>query len=157
MAQKQYEKELAKRAQDKGKGNAMADLVYLTQLQQAAELEKEQNEQESQKILQSPVQYGSVIQLLHLKSNKFLTVNKRLTGLVEKSAMRVTLEHSGNEGSWLSISPFYKHRSVNDTVFVGDKVYIKAVGAKQMLHASELRLADNPGSAGRACNVTVWQ
>lgn len=148
MAQSQYDKAVTKQAQDsKGKIPTanVADVVYLKQLQQAAELEREQNKQECAKLLKTPVQYGNVVQLLHLKSNKYLTVNKRLTGIMEKNSMRVSLEITGNEGSWFYVHPFYKHRTINDSVFVGDKIYLKAVNAGQLLHASEMRLADNPG------------
>ena len=54
--------------------------------------------------------------MLHIASNKYVTVHKREPAIAERNAMRVTLDVRGNEGSYLLVEPVFRHSKHGDPV-----------------------------------------
>ncbi|GAA48211.1 inositol 1 4 5-triphosphate receptor type 1 [Clonorchis sinensis] len=108
-------------------------------MQKAAEDERRLNSLENLKAVGSIVQYGSIIQLLHLESNRMVTFKKKYPAFLERSALRVQLEEDGSEGSWLCIQPLYKHRQAGDPVVAGDRVLLTSVRTGHVLNVSIVR------------------
>uniref|UniRef100_A0A914EMS7 Inositol 1,4,5-trisphosphate receptor n=1 Tax=Acrobeloides nanus TaxID=290746 RepID=A0A914EMS7_9BILA len=162
-AQKQYWTE-QKRCQ-LGEGY---DEEMLNKLQVAADKEREQNELEYRKTLGDIIQYGSAIQLLHVKSDKYLTMQKNSPARQERNAMRVYLDKSGNEGSWFTVEPVFKHVSIGDNVMSGERICLipysignstNTTHIKQQLHLSHHRLPDHKQSweVNVLNEMTEWQ
>ncbi|KRX66923.1 Inositol 1,4,5-trisphosphate receptor itr-1, partial [Trichinella sp. T9] len=151
-------------------GMSSMTLDMMMRLKDAAEKEREQNQLEFEKTVGQIVQYGTTLQLLHVKSNKFLTVNKKEPARVDRNAMKVTLDAQGNDGSWFTVEPFYKLRSLGDNVskevVAGDRIclvpyYVAQIpgSQKHQLHVSSLSLAEDSESKEVNClnDQTCWQ
>ena len=106
-----------------GGGSAAASSV-LEQLREGARYEAMQNQTEAERMCGGCIRYGQVIQLLHPKSDKFVTVHRRTPAEMDKTAMFVCLEAAGREASWFTIMPFFKLRSEGEKVLVSDKVVL---------------------------------
>ncbi|VDK72063.1 unnamed protein product [Litomosoides sigmodontis] len=133
-------------------GESLFEEDMLKKLKHAADKEKEQNDMEYRKMIGANVQYGSAIQLLHAKSDKYLTVMKNSPAKLERNAMKVYLDKNGNEGSWFHVEPVYKHSFLGDNVNAGDRISLVPYSyysssnttghIKPQLHLSHFSLPD---------------
>ncbi|VDM99149.1 unnamed protein product [Thelazia callipaeda] len=150
-------------------GESLFEEELLKKLKVAADKEKEQNDMEYKKMLGVSVRYGGTIQLLHVKSDKYVTVLKNSPARQERNAMKVYLDKNGNEGSWFYVEPVYKHSFLGDNVNAGDRISLvpyshgpmaKSIGhIKPQLHLSHFNLPDHPSGNEVNClnEPTGWQ
>ncbi|CAI5448230.1 unnamed protein product [Caenorhabditis angaria] len=148
-------------------GDSMFDDDMMNKLRVAADKEKEENNSEFEKRMGKSLTYGDTVQLLHVKSNKYLTVQKNSPAKRERNAMKVYLDRAGNEGSSFVIDPAYKHNKAGDHVSAGDKISLipmavttnQSSHCKPQLHLSNLKLLDRETAAEVNClnEPTEWQ
>ncbi|CAG7731913.1 unnamed protein product [Allacma fusca] len=120
------------------------EAVLLKSLQHAAELEKGQNVRATRDKCGLEILYENNVQLLHLKTHKYLTVNRRHPAKEDKLATQVYLDRHGNEDSWFQILPSYKHRALRDPVVANDEVILASANNTQLcLHLSEQPMCDD--------------
>lgn len=119
-------------------------------LYEAARYEQHSNQEKNQSKRGNIVKYEDTIQLLHIKSNKYVTVNTKAAALEEKEAIRVYLDSNGNEGSWFKVRSPYKYRSIGEDVICESIALVcDVMGTLNhedalYLHASSYYLSDNP-------------
>lgn len=98
---------------------------------------------ENLNLLGSTLKYGNIIQLLNLKSEKYVTINKGGASATEKNGYKVFLDVIGSESSWFYVMPFFKMRSIGDDVVAGDQIYLQPAVANQLcLNVSRSDLND---------------
>lgn len=88
--------------------------------------EKETNWMEFKRTAGHPVRYGSVIQLHHVDSKKFLTQSKDRAWR-NRLAMELSLEQDGNQGSWWKLVATDKGCAEGDNVLYGDQVLLESL------------------------------
>jgi hypothetical protein len=105
------------------------------------------------------VNFGSIIQLFHVKSGKYLTVMANKLAQFERENLRVTLDKYGSEASWIQLLPRFKMDSEGDAILSSADVYLKFAGRTKAF----LRYADEspPGHTWREINCSLersaWQ
>ena len=103
-----------------------------------------ENNQATLSTVGTPLFYSSVIQLQHLQSGKFLTVDPKRGARVDSECLAVRVTENGSENSWFQLKPSMKVRTPGSEVFYGDEIKlsvdrVRAGGVGDtLLHASKL-------------------
>jgi inositol 1,4,5-triphosphate receptor type 1 len=106
-----------------------------------AQSELEENNVEQERLKGSPVAYGISVQLQHVYTGKYVSVNPTSTSSLESTNLRMELRAENSQNCILRILPRYKVRSVGDEVLINDQVIFESLETKgQYLHCSRRTL-----------------
>lgn len=134
------------------------DDEHYKQLYAAARAEQDSNQENNQSKRGTKVKYGDTVQLLHIKSNKFVTINSKAAAPEEEGATRVYLDSNGNRGSWFKIRSPHKHRNNGEDVVCEAIALVSNILPSLYLHASVCGLTDNPDclEINASLQTTFW-
>jgi hypothetical protein len=119
----------------------MEDPSYYDSLYESMTKETEMNETRNiaMTTTDSVVRYGHTIQLLHVKTNKYVTADPKKIATAEKDCQYVGVEEGGSAYSWFTVLPRYKMRQLGDEVETNDCVIFELnKQAGTYLHCSTL-------------------
>ena len=84
------------------------------------------------------VAFGDIIQLYHVKSGKYLTVNPKELALTERENSRVFLNAEGDLHSWIQFMPRFKIDREGDRILGNSEVYVQlAERPSEYVHMAE--------------------
>jgi len=131
---------------------APVDKVQLA-LQTGKDNENALNDNYMAQHMGKPVLFGDVVQLLHVKSGKFISVVPDKLGSQERENIYVTLSKGGNVYSWLQILPRYRIDREGDKILSHKEVHIKvAQRQNEFIHCSDVSV---PEGASREANCSL--
>jgi hypothetical protein len=120
--------------------------------------EREQNRIEFERSIGKEVMYGQAIQLMHLKSKKFLTITRESAEL-QKDCVRLTLDEQGNANSVFFVMPYYKFRTEGQKVIVNDQIRLWNRKSNQHIHLSDMQYDGKKREVNMSSNAlnTKWR
>lgn len=148
---------LAEALQDDSGSEASVGTTQYARLVESARLEAKQNDENNRERLGQEVRFGSVIQLRHANSGKFLTVRPRILAVTEKGCIKLELDATGDDNSHLMIIARYKHRNEGDRVRITDNVFLMSTTTKMYIHASVGELRARAREVNVSNQRTPWQ
>ena len=127
---------------------------YLKALNKGRDNEIRLNDVYMQNKIGQPVNFGDILQLFHVKSNKYLVVNPKVLGNVERENSRVALSSSGNIYSWVQFVPRFRIDREGDRILSNAELFIRiAERSNEFIHAAE----KNPRGGKREVNCSMEQ
>ncbi|XP_065833160.1 inositol 1,4,5-trisphosphate-gated calcium channel ITPR1-like isoform X3 [Oscarella lobularis] len=101
--------------------------------------EQEENQQEQNRQRGRYLEYGQVVELLHLYTNQYLSASTATTSQLEPNNMQIKISSYGRKNSRFKVLPRYKVRFIGDKVMVGDQIQLESVKTEgHFLHCSLL-------------------
>lgn len=96
--------------------------MQLATLKRVKDKEAEMNKKTMQDKRGQTISYGDVVQLLHLRSEKFLTVSRTDVAKVEPENFQVGLVKDASTLSWFTLKPSAAFHNENDPVVSGGNI-----------------------------------
>jgi hypothetical protein len=123
LSQKQGSSHAGKKTKPKSMEERKADIMGM--LRSATINEQRLNEKTMALKVGKPVAFGDLIQLRHVKSNKFMTVNQYTLAKMERENLRILVQSRGDSFSCLTFMPRYKNDKEGQRITHNSDVIIK--------------------------------
>jgi len=127
---------------------------FLAALERSKMNEAAMNKRQMEANIGNQLKFGQTIQLLHRKSQKYLTVDSMVVASHERENLRVYLSDEGNALSWFNLKPWFKIDRENADMESNAAVYLQvAERSQEQIHSSEVTLTKN--SKDREVNCSL--
>jgi hypothetical protein len=118
------------------------------------------NEDEAKRMRGTPLLYGDVVQLKHVRSGKILSLTKG-TGRKPGTFADEVIDN-GDEGSWFKMMPGFKVRAEGDQVVVTDQIQLQNVKKSSpenqiFLHLDGDQVGKNDGLGPDETEIHGWE